>query len=303
MAAREDVEFRTIDGLVLRGWLYPATKRGAAIIATPGSPKLPQFNFTKETMVAEVAEYFQKFDFTVLIYDPRSIGLGDGTPRNEIHPSRNVEDYHDALTFLKGHPLVDPARIAYWGFSYSGMLALIAASLDKRAKAVVAMCPLTIWDFPPEKWPRVLAKALRDRESRAAGNKPVYIPMLTAEGENPAGFGKGFDVNGFKMMAGAKELQPTFELETTLGSYYHIAAFQPMGLIPYVSPTPVMVVTPEHDVVSPAELQRTEIYDRLKEPKRHLVVPDRGHMGVLSGDDFARVLDAQVAFLREVLGA
>ncbi|KAI8283964.1 hypothetical protein K4K60_002295 [Colletotrichum sp. SAR11_57] len=273
MAAREDVEFRTIDGLVLRGWLYQATKRGAAIIATPG------FNFTKETMVAEVAEYFQKFDFTVLIYDPRSIGLSDG------------------------HPLVDPARIAYWGFSYSGMLALIAASLDKRAKAVVAMCPLTIWDFPPEKWPRVLAKALRNRESRAAGNKPVYIPMLTAEGENPAGFGKGFDVNGFKMMAGAKELQPTFELETTLGSYYRIAAFQPMGLILYVSPTPVMVVTPEHDVVSPAELQRTEIYDRLKEPKRHLVVPDRGHMDVLSGDDFARVLDAQVAFLREVLGA
>lgn len=72
-------------------------------------------------MVAEVAEYFQKFDFTVLIYDPRSIGLSDGTPRNEIHPSRNVEDYHDALTFLKGHPLVDPARIAYWGFSYSAL--------------------------------------------------------------------------------------------------------------------------------------------------------------------------------------
>ncbi|WYZ45769.1 hypothetical protein EsH8_VIII_001085 [Colletotrichum jinshuiense] len=297
MAGREDVEFKTIDGLTLRGWLYPATKQGAAIIATPG------FNFTKETMVAEIAEYFQRCDFTVLIYDPRSIGLSDGTPRNEIHPSRNVEDYHDALTFLKGHPLVDPARIAYWGFSYSGMLALVAAALDKRAKAVVAMCPLTIWEFPADKWPRVLAKALRDRESRAAGNKPVYIPMLTAEGENPAGFGKGFDVDGFKMMAGAKELQPTFQLETTLGSYYHIAAFQPMGLIPYVSPTPVLVVTPEHDVVSPAELQRTEIYDRLKEPKRHLIVRDRGHMDVLSGDDFTKVLDAQVAFLREILGA
>lgn len=261
-----------------------------------------QFNFTKETMVAEIAEYFQRNDFTVLIYDPRSIGLSDGTPRNEIHPSRNVEDYHDALTYLKGHPLVDPKRIAYWGFSYSGMLALVAAALDKRAKAVVAMCPLTIWDFPPEKWPRVLAKALQDRESRAVGNKPVYIPMLTAEGENPAGFGKGFDVDGFKMMAGAKLLQPTFELETTLGSYYHIAAFQPMGLIPYVSPTPALVVTPEHDVVSPADLQRTLIYDRLKEPKRHLIVPEKGHMDVLSGDSFAKTLDAQIAFLREILG-
>jgi dienelactone hydrolase len=109
-----------------------------------------QFNFTKETMIAEIAEYFQRYVFTVLIYDPRSIGLSDGTPRNEIHPSRNVEDYHDALTYIKGHPLVDPKRIAYWGFSYSGMLALVAAAMDKRAKAVVAMCPLTIWDFPPE---------------------------------------------------------------------------------------------------------------------------------------------------------
>jgi hypothetical protein len=134
------------------------------------------------------------------------------------------------------------------------------------------------------------------------GNKPVYIPMLTAEGENPAGFGKGFDVDGFKMMAGAKLLQPTFELETTLGSYYHIAAFQPMGLIPYVSPTPALVVTPEHDVVSPADLQRTLIYDRLKEPKRHLIVPEKGHMDVLSGDSFAKTLDAQIAFLREILG-
>jgi hypothetical protein len=75
-----------------------------------------------------------------------------------------------------------------------------------------------------------------------------------------------------------------------------------MGLIPYVSPTPALVVTPEHDVVSPADLQRTLIYDRLKEPKRHLIVPEKGHMDVLSGDSFAKTLDAQIAFLREILG-
>ena len=36
MAGNEDVEFKTIDGLTIRGWLYPASKRGPAIIATPG---------------------------------------------------------------------------------------------------------------------------------------------------------------------------------------------------------------------------------------------------------------------------
>lgn len=33
---REDVEFTTVDGITLRGWLFPATQRGPAIIMTPG---------------------------------------------------------------------------------------------------------------------------------------------------------------------------------------------------------------------------------------------------------------------------
>lgn len=32
----EDVEFQTLDGLMIRGWLYPAASRGPAIIITPG---------------------------------------------------------------------------------------------------------------------------------------------------------------------------------------------------------------------------------------------------------------------------
>jgi hypothetical protein len=33
---REDVEFRTFDGLTLRGWLYPGTIRGPAIVMNQG---------------------------------------------------------------------------------------------------------------------------------------------------------------------------------------------------------------------------------------------------------------------------
>ena len=34
--SRLDVEFRTVDGLFLRGWLYPAAQRGPALIMTQG---------------------------------------------------------------------------------------------------------------------------------------------------------------------------------------------------------------------------------------------------------------------------
>lgn len=33
---REDIEFKTLDGITLRGWLYPAEKRGPAIILSAG---------------------------------------------------------------------------------------------------------------------------------------------------------------------------------------------------------------------------------------------------------------------------
>ena len=32
----EEIEFKTIDGLTLRGWLYPAASKGPAVIMTPG---------------------------------------------------------------------------------------------------------------------------------------------------------------------------------------------------------------------------------------------------------------------------
>lgn len=33
---REDIEFKTLGGVTLRGWLYPAEKRGPAIILSAG---------------------------------------------------------------------------------------------------------------------------------------------------------------------------------------------------------------------------------------------------------------------------
>ncbi|KAF3490688.1 uncharacterized protein GIQ15_00205 [Arthroderma uncinatum] len=294
MKSREDVEIKTLDGLVLRGYLFSGAPRSPAIIMTPG------FNIVKETIIDDVAEHFHAAGFTVLSYDPRSVGASDGTPRNEIHPTKNMEDYYDALTFLKGQPSVDPGRIAFWGYSFSGMVALCSAALDKRAKAVIAVSPLTIWEFT--KWRQVLTKSMKDRESRLSGNKPVYLPMLTDSGEQPAGFGTGFiNENVHDIIARAVEVQPTFRPDTTLSSYYHIAAFKPFELMRFVSPTPVMVVNGSDDLISPTQLQRSLVYDVFQGQKQLLTVPNKGHMDILSGQDSIKVFDAQVAFLRRVL--
>jgi pimeloyl-ACP methyl ester carboxylesterase len=72
--------------------------------------------------------------------------------------------------------------------------------------------------------------------------------------------------------------------------------------MPFVSITPVLIVTFENDLVSPAEKQKCLIFDQFKEPKRLHIVPGKGHMNVLGGDDFFRVLNVQVEFLRSTVG-
>ncbi|KAJ2981690.1 hypothetical protein NUW58_g6623 [Xylaria curta] len=279
MANKEDVEFKTMDGLTLRGWLFPAKQRGPAIIMTPG------FNLTKDMIIFEAGQYLHAAGFTVLGYDPRCVGASDGMPRNDIQPLKNVEDYHDALTFLKVHKsdLVDQNQIAYWGYSFSAAVALCAAALDKRAKAVVA--------------------AMKDRESQLAGNRGIYLPMLTETGENPAGFGTGYnkeDVLG--IINRHTSIEPSFVPRNTLQTYYNMAAFRPLALMPFVNPTPVLLMTGEEDEISPPELQRKLIYDVFEGPKEFVFIPNKAHMDVMTGDGSIDTFNTQAAFLRKAMG-
>lgn len=124
---------------------------------------------------------------------------------------------------------------------------------------------------------------------------------MTETGEQPARFGENFESEGvLSIIARAVELQPNFNPETALSSYYHIAAFQPWGLLQYVMPTLAIIVYGKQDQISPAHLQKTLIYDVLSEPKKLLTVPDKAHMNLVSGHGSEYVLGEQIKFLSQV---
>ncbi|KAF4312735.1 hypothetical protein GTA08_BOTSDO11851 [Botryosphaeria dothidea] len=275
MAGRQEVEFKTLDGLTLRGWLYPAKSRGPGIIMTPG------FNIPKDMMLPEVAEAFQRADITALVYDPRSIGASDGRPRNEIDPCKQVEDYSDALTFLATQPTVDGSKLGVWGMSFGGMVAACAAALDKRIKFAIMVCPL-VRLYDPAKMVKLLAKAAKDREAQAKGNAPFTLPLLTKAGDNPAGMNAAGGAEALELLNGLAVRSPGYENRTTLQSYYRLAMWQPHGLLPMIAPTPVLMVVPEKDMLSPAA-EQSALFDSLQGPKRKHMVAGKGHFNVLSG--------------------
>lgn len=93
--SRKNVEFKTTDGVTIRGWFYPpqsASGRVPCLVMAHGWSAL------KEMDLDAFAEYFtSKLAISCLVYDNRNFGESDGKPRHEIIPSQQQSDYSDAI--------------------------------------------------------------------------------------------------------------------------------------------------------------------------------------------------------------
>ena len=259
--------------------------------------KLPA---VKEMFVPEVAEAFQAAGINALVYDPRHLGESDGEPRHEIDPSKQVSDYSDALSFLRTQASVDGDRISFWGMSFSGTIALCAASLDKRAKSCIAACAYLDLKPPPEKIQQVLAKCMKDRESRRIGNPPTYLPMLTNAGVNPAGLRMQLDDEELQLVATAQRLVANFEVKSTVETYYNFITWTPENIIKHISPTPLLMLVPEYDSWSPPEKQ-IALFESLQTRRELHNVKGKGHLTLFTGDGFSDLMQRQITFLKNVL--
>ncbi|RCI09260.1 hypothetical protein L249_1575 [Ophiocordyceps polyrhachis-furcata BCC 54312] len=296
---KREAEFKTLDGLTLRGDLYPAQSsvaRGPAVVITPG------INCVKEMFVPEIAQYFQKADITALVYDPRSIGISDGLPRNEIDPARQASDFSDAVTYVRDLPNVDPSQVGIWSMSFSACIAISAAALDPRVRFCINVCPTPITDYDPSKFPKVLVKLQQERESQLAGNPPLYVPLVDVRGGNIVGFGDGVDKEeGIQYLINAKMRgAPSHNINSTFLSYYRMMMWHPEGIMSYLKQTPVMTIVPEFDLVSPPERQ-IKMHESFPEPKLLHIARGKGHLNVLSGDDFPALAEMQVKFIKDSL--
>ena len=250
--------------------------------------------------LVDVALELRKSGISVLLYDPRSTGLSGSLPRNDIDPVKQTEDYIDAISFLSAQPMVDSERIAVWGMSFSATVALSAASLDRRVKAIIAVCPLVEINHIAVKLPLLLQKYVQDRESQITGNEPIYLPVVNKQGENPAGFCFGIKDEDFMKIAGA-ETQGLGSLNrTTINSYAKLLMWHPAELWQHLDNVPVLFVVPELDKFCTKDTQLKHL-ERLPGKKKSFVANDSGHLDILEGKQFPEIMSAMLEFLRQAL--
>ncbi|TVY37672.1 Polyketide transferase [Lachnellula subtilissima] len=282
---RLDVEFPTLDGLTLRAWLFPASKRGPGMIMTPG------FNMPKDAQLPDLAKWFQERDITCLLYDPRGIGASDGQPRNDIDARQMAEDLHDAVTWLLKEPLVDETKIALWGLCFGGNVTLAAAAFDKRIAAMITIGPVIDSSGNPDRRQPILELVMHDRAMRLEGEEPMYLPYINEDG----GIANGLEMPA-DMMPALERLGVPVENRISVQTYHKGMSWNILSLVEYISPTPVLMVTPEFDKSCPTADQ-LKCYALLKEPKELDILKGKGHIDWLFGD-IESVLNRQLDFLK-----
>jgi fermentation-respiration switch protein FrsA (DUF1100 family) len=179
----EKVSFKNRYGITLVGDLYLPKDRGSRPL--PALAVAGPFGAVKEQSSGLYAQTMAERGFATLAFDASFTGESGGEPRNIASPDINTEDFSAAVDFLGLQSNIDRERIGIIGICGFGGMALSAAAVDKRVKAVVAS---TMYDMSRvmskgyndsvtlEQRAQTLEQLSRQRWEDAKNGKPAYNP-------------------------------------------------------------------------------------------------------------------------------
>jgi fermentation-respiration switch protein FrsA (DUF1100 family) len=286
---RRDIIFKS-QGLRCSGWLYipdglSAGERRPAIVMAHG------FSAVKEMYLSNFSERFVNADF----------GDSEGEPRGQFFPYEQIEDYRNAITWVSTLPQVDQDRIGVWGTSKSGGHVLYLAAYDKRVRAVVAQVPSVISPEArrgrdPEKYDKLAALLIQDRVSRYETGLINYIKVVAPDKE-PCVLGTP---EAYEWLMQASRVAPNWRNQVTVESIEKEREFDPVGPIRLVAPTPLLMISAEHDTLAVPHLV-TSAYERALDPKKMLSLPCR-HFDVYNTEPWlSKAAGAAIEWLKEYL--
>jgi uncharacterized protein len=267
VVSERPVEFLSDERIVLRGWLKLPSGAGPhpLVIMAHG------FGGLKEWMIPEAADAFVQQGLAAMAFDYRNFGDSEGVPREEVDHVGQIADWRSAITYASTLAEVDPQRIAIWGTSLGGRNVLIVGGLERRLRCVVAQVPAIDWadtvmhhQNNASQREQLLSALEQDRRERFLGNEPAYVQNQTVPGTETATF--------FQSLTDAE--RRNWKGRLTLRSYEPTAASNARPFVPMISPTPLLMILVENDIITPTATQ-LEAYEAALEPKSLVLLPGR----------------------------
>jgi fermentation-respiration switch protein FrsA (DUF1100 family) len=170
------------EGVRLRGWLHRpdrAVERSPFIVQGPG-----WLGLADAKLYQPYHEAFTSAGFAVLIFDHRGFGASEGE-RGTLSLTWQVEDWRNALAYMRGRADMDPERAAIFGSGGTGGgNAVAVAALELAVRATISQVPvadgrdwLRRMRSSEQDWTAFLESVEADRRARAStGTGTVVHP-------------------------------------------------------------------------------------------------------------------------------
>ena len=272
-------------GIALAADLYLPRERGAGPSAALAALAISgPFGAVKEQASGLYAQTLAELGFATLAFDPSYTGESGGTPRHLASPEINTEDFSAAVDALGLLPEVDRQRIGVIGICGFGGMALNAATVDPRIKAVATT---VMYDMSrvmargyfdsttPAQRALALAQLSAQRWTDAQRGAPALAPRglpETAQGiENPI-VQQYFDY--YRTPRGFHPRSINSNGGWTVTTPLSFMAMPLMAHIAEISPRPVLIVAGEQ---AHSRYFSEDAYQAAAEPKQLVIVPGAIH--------------------------
>jgi len=239
-------------------------------------------------------ERFVKKNIAVLLFDYRTFGKSDGTPRQVVDPSCHIEDLKAAIAHVRTMNELDSSRIALWGTSLGGGHVIATAADDKDISAVIAQVPYIsgISSMKLKSLSDILKSTVYgcyDTFRSALGLSPHYSPVIAHPGTF-ASMNSAESYDGYMSLVGDDSI---WENKLASRSFMKMAFYNPAGKAKKVK-APVLIFAAKNDSLIPVD-DTIKLAGKIR--KSELVVMDSSHFGTYSGDNFIKYIDSHIDFL------
>ena len=242
------------------------------------------FGAVKEQSSGLYAQTMAERGFITLAFDPSYTGESGGEPRNVASPDINTEDFSAAVDFLGLLPEVDRERIGIIGICGWGGMALNAAAVDKRIKAVATS---TMYDMS-----RVMSNGYNDsttkKQRSAALEQLSQQRWQDAEAGKPALGPVSLELKGGEPQfvqeyaayykSTKRGFHPRAINSNSAWTITNPLSFMNMPLLSYIdeiSPRPILLI---HGEKAHSRYFSETAYKAAAEPKELLIIKGANHV-------------------------
>jgi uncharacterized protein len=218
----------------------------------------------KSQNVLQPAWVLGEFGYVTLRFDMRGCGQSEGE-FGRVICLEQVEDLKNAVTYLAGHPAVDPGRIGVIGSSFGGAVAVYGGGVDGRIAAVVSNGG---WgngerkfrgQHPgPQAWARFTAMLEEGRAHRARTGKSLMVPRYDIV-PIPQHVRDNLARQSVEMLT--PNHVEMFPAETAQSMF----DFRADDVVARIAPRPLLLIHSASDSVTPTE-QSVEMFRRAGQP-------------------------------------